>query len=77
MINKEKFNRIADKIGNGITIATATLFIIFSISNAIRAFFAGKNAIAVMLLLIFFLSIKLYKVVKKEVKQENKSDKQD
>lgn len=76
MINKEKFNRIADKIGNGITIATAILFI-FSISNAIRAFFDEKNAIAVMFLLIFFLSIKLYKVVKKEVKQDNKSDKLD
>ena len=75
MINKEKFNRIADKIGNGITIATATLFIIFSISNAIRAFFDAKNAIAIMFLLMFFLSIKFYKVARKEIKQETKSDK--
>lgn len=76
-INKEKFNQIADKIGNAIAITTATLFIVFSIFNVARALSEDKNFIAFMFIIIFCLSIKLYKAVKREAKEDSKSDKQD
>lgn len=76
-INKEKFNQIVDKIGNAIAITTATLFIVFSIFNAARALSEDKNFIAFMFIIIFCLSIKLYKAVKREAKEDSKSDKQD
>lgn len=75
-IDHKKFNRIADKIGNAITILTATLFIVFSIHNAARALFEGKNFIAFMFIIIFCLSIKLYRISRQEAKKNSKSDKQ-
>lgn len=76
-INYKEFNRIADLIGYAISILTATLFIVFSIHNAVRALFDGKIFIAFMFIIIFCLSIKLYKAVKREAKEDSKSDKQD
>lgn len=75
-IDHKKFNRIADLIGYAISNLTATLFIVFSIHNAVRALFEGKNLIAFMFIIIFCLSIKLLTLLRQEAKDKD-SDEQE